>query len=837
MSTSIRLKNSSALVGGKAKVPVPTDLAQGELAVNTNKDDPSLFVKDSEGVVRKIAGSDATGIEGQYLSLAADAEAQTVATSETTTFTGQVDLPGGGNDTQALQKQEVEALIADPDGPADGNYLKLGAGTFDQTVASTGTTTFDGTVEAGDGINVTGGTAAATGNGIYYASGQQNLILATNGENQLYIDSTGNVAINSFANPNAQFSIQGQNTNTSAGTAGFGYYSIGQPSNSTQNYYHFYSLPTINASNSSLSSISHFYTEGITGDGKTTASAKGFHAEFNLSKSATDVKAFYSNIEPGASKFNFYAESAANNFFRGDTYIGGTAARNTRELWESTLTKEKKEQLAAGTLAIPANVSTPGDGSFVRQWWYDQQSAEDQALIDSGELDYPERYQAANFVDTFELGVDTNINLLSNGRGEFGGGVKVTGGSIKSDASRNWNFEQLILKNGQNPGAASNFGQFITKFATFGTTNDPENESSNFVNVPGFGVFYNSANTETATSVDLDASLVAFAPNGLAIRTNAPAQQRAVYIARANSDNVYAFYSDFRSSDDDAGHIHYNFYAEGAAPNYFEGDVRSKGRLRISSNPNLVTNDPGVGTNSGVWIYPEGAFSVGRAFSTQSSALMVFNRSGSINGRIIEFRNEGTRAGYIDLNGQSPADGVVFNAGNTATTAAAYTVASDRRLKTNIIDAPSAVDLVKALKPRQYDLAVSKNVRGFIADELQQVVPEAVHGTANAEEAIGTIYDFDGTVIETEVAEPPAEAQSYVTEEGETRVKSWIETGTRPVYQGVDQTKLIPLLTKALQEALDRIEQLEAQLGAGGGSDFESRVAALETDMARFKAI
>ena len=44
---------------------------------------------------------------------------------------------------------------------------------------------------------------------------------------------------------------------------------------------------------------------------------------------------------------------------------------------------------------------------LVRQWWYDQQSVEDQALIDSGELEYPERYQAANFVDTFVLGVDT----------------------------------------------------------------------------------------------------------------------------------------------------------------------------------------------------------------------------------------------------------------------------------------------------------------------------------------------------------------------------------------------------------------------------------------------
>ena len=102
-------------------------------------------------------------------------------------------------------------------------------------------------------------------------------------------------------------------------------------------------------------------------------------------------------------------------------------ATTTLALWESTLTEEQKEQLSAGTLAIPANVSTPGDGSFVRQWWYNQQSAEDQALIDAGELEYPERYQAANFVDTFALGEDTRINLLSNGTAQFGDRLEVRG--------------------------------------------------------------------------------------------------------------------------------------------------------------------------------------------------------------------------------------------------------------------------------------------------------------------------------------------------------------------------------------------------------------------------
>ena len=49
------------------------------------------------------------------------------------------------------------------------------------------------------------------------------------------------------------------------------------------------------------------------------------------------------------------------------------------------------------------------------------------------------------------------------------------------------------------------------------------------------------------------------------------------------------------------------------------------------------------------------------------------------------------------------------------------------------------------------------------------------------------------------------------------RRRTWKKTETRNIYQGVDQTKLIPLLTKALQEALERIEVLEATaLGSVG---------------------
>ena len=119
-----------------------------------------------------------------------------------------------------------------------------------------------------------------------------------------------------------------------------------------------------------------------------------------------DVKSVVSNVPQytgtgTGENYNFYAGGSAPNFLKGSTYIGGDTTRNTFELWKSTLTEEQLEQLEAGTFAVPANVSTPGDGEFARQWWYDQQDAETQAAIDSGDLDYPEHLAAATFTDTF----------------------------------------------------------------------------------------------------------------------------------------------------------------------------------------------------------------------------------------------------------------------------------------------------------------------------------------------------------------------------------------------------------------------------------------------------
>ena len=111
-----------------------------------------------------------------------------------------------------------------------------------------------------------------------------------------------------------------------------------------------------------------------------------------------------------------------NKTFAGnDLYVGGTLGTNTFALWKSTLTPEELEQLEEGTLIAPANVTTPGDGEYARQWYYSQQDAETQAELDAGEQPYPTWLQARNFVDNFALQEGVNNVIKSGGGARFNG--------------------------------------------------------------------------------------------------------------------------------------------------------------------------------------------------------------------------------------------------------------------------------------------------------------------------------------------------------------------------------------------------------------------------------
>ena len=137
---------------------------------------------------------------------------------------------------------------------------------------------------------------------------------------------------------------------------------------------------------------------------------------------------------------------------------------------------------------------------------------------------------------------------------------------------------------------------------------------------------------------------------------------------------------------------------------------------------------------------------------------------------------------------------VTANASSTS-----YNTSSDHRLKQGVEDMTGAIDRVKALAPKRFNFIADADttVDGFLAHEAQAVVPEAVTGTKDAMrdeeyEVTPAVLDDDGNVVTEAVM------------------------GTRsvPDYQGIDQSKLVPLLTGALQEAIAKIEALEARIEA-----------------------
>jgi hypothetical protein len=110
----------------------------------------------------------------------------------------------------------------------------------------------------------------------------------------------------------------------------------------------------------------------------------------------------------------------------------------------------------------------------------------------------------------------------------------------------------------------------------------------------------------------------------------------------------------------------------------------------------------------------------------------------------------------------------------TCGSSTAYNTSSDYRLKTDAQPMTGASARVLALKPVNFEwISSGERVDGFLAHEAQEVVPECVTGTKDAVGADG-----------------------------------------KPEYQGIDQSKLVPLLTAALQEALTEISALKARVTA-----------------------
>jgi hypothetical protein len=190
---------------------------------------------------------------------------------------------------------------------------------------------------------------------------------------------------------------------------------------------------------------------------------------------------------------------------------------------------------------------------------------------------------------------------------------------------------------------------------------------------------------------------------------------------------------------------------------YFGNDISSTPWNRTSGNSTMSwLEDTGSGG---------GALAIANNADRTFSALYInkFAYTSGDDDRFADFRlNGGSTIGSITINATS--NGVNYN------------TTSDYRLKENVVALTDGIDRLKQLNVNRFNFIGSTLVvDGFIAHEVQDVVPEAISGAKDA-------VDNEGN----------------------------------PKYQGIDQSKLVPLLTAALQEAIAKIETLEQRLTDAG---------------------
>jgi hypothetical protein len=161
---------------------------------------------------------------------------------------------------------------------------------------------------------------------------------------------------------------------------------------------------------------------------------------------------------------------------------------------------------------------------------------------------------------------------------------------------------------------------------------------------------------------------------------------------------------------------------------------------------------------------------VGIGTSSPASALHVVKNSTTL-----RLHRTGGTSGFFELASfrNNAGDGAVGSIVRVNDASVQYNTSSDYRLKTSVVYDWDATTRLKQLKPARFEWISDGEdavpVDGFLAHEAQAVVPECVSGTKDE-------VDDDGN----------------------------------PVYQGIDQSKLVPLLVKTIQELEARITALEA---------------------------
>ena len=161
--------------------------------------------------------------------------------------------------------------------------------------------------------------------------------------------------------------------------------------------------------------------------------------------------------------------------------------------------------------------------------------------------------------------------------------------------------------------------------------------------------------------------------------------------------------------------------------------------------------------------------------SDASVGIAYNNVNPSVATTAIAFENGGSSVGSIVVSGSSTA----------------YNTSSDYRLKENVVEMTGAIQRISQLEPKRFNFIANPELTldGFLAHEVENIVPEAVDGVKDG------MKDFEEIQLDenNEIIEEPIIV-------------------TRPKYQSIDQSKLVPLLVGAVQELIEEVNELKSRL-------------------------
>jgi hypothetical protein len=224
------------------------------------------------------------------------------------------------------------------------------------------------------------------------------------------------------------------------------------------------------------------------------------------------------------------------------------------------------------------------------------------------------------------------------------------------------------------------------------------------------------------------------------------------------STNASGVYVRFQNSGTSIGDI-------GAGGSVISGGTAGDFAM-ASRSGNLVL---GTGSSERMRIDSSGNLLVGTTSATGGRQMIAFDNIGQTGTRYIHNNTtyNGLAIQFLRANNSTSMGGIYCDGSNTQ-----YQTSSDYRLKENIQPMINGLDKVMQLKPCTYKWKdMDKAGEGFIAHELQSVVPDCVYGEKDAVDAEGN-----------------------------------------PQYQGIDTSFLVATLTAAIQEQQAIITDLKARI-------------------------